>query len=85
MPDVKFLIFKILEIVFGVIILGIAAGAFNSRNDSIGYIIFSGILLAVVGLVLLIMELIGKSMEMLVSLIELLFVQISFEIIDLYV
>ncbi len=70
MPDIKFLILKILEIVFGVIILGIAAGACYTGFDSIRYIIFAGVLLAVVGLVLLIMELIGQSMEMMVSLIR---------------
>ncbi len=73
MADTKFVIFKVLEILFGIVIVGLAAGGWENHGGEIGYIIFAGVALIVVGLILLLLECIGSLSETVVSVCLFLF------------
>ncbi len=69
MANIKSILFKLIEIVFGAIIVGLVAVEYNDvPSESHCYIICTGVLMIVVGLVLLILEIIGKAYSVVVSL-----------------
>ncbi len=62
MANIKSILLNVIKIVFGAMIVGLAvSGDRYLYPESSNYIIFTGVLMIVVGLVLLILEEIGKA------------------------
>ncbi len=68
MVEVKFIAFKLLEVLFGATIVGLCVGGIDSHDGLFGFIIFAGATLIFTATLLLLANLTGKHSNRLVSL-----------------